>query len=43
VQKSGYDTHDLMHRLAVDNWPLGDSVLSEWCEKSGVCWMENKT
>ncbi|QCD86176.1 hypothetical protein DEO72_LG3g697 [Vigna unguiculata] len=35
VQKSGYDTHDLMHRLAVDDWPPGDSVLSEWCEKSG--------
>jgi len=43
VQKSGYDTHDLMHRLAMDNWPPGDSVVSEWCEKSGVRWVENKT
>jgi len=43
VQKSGYGTHDLMHRLAVDNWPPSDSVLSKWCEKSGVRWVENKT
>jgi len=28
AKKSGYDTHELMHRLAVDDWPPGDSVLS---------------
>jgi len=43
VQKSGYGTHDLMHRLAVDNWPPGEVFYQSGVERSGVRLMENKT